>query len=126
MAYPDGRVQVPVTEITRAGVLVPAYVTADISNQHYVPENDGSVELEVKNNDAAPQTMTVVASPTVFNDGLTLNNLVVTIPAGETWRFGAFRVNTFKQDDTTGGFYINFSDADMQVRAFKRAQERIA
>jgi len=125
MAYPDGRVEIPVTEVTRAGVEVPAYVAADTSNQHYVDENAGDVEIEVFNNDAAPQTITVVANPNVFNDGLTLLDLELTIPAGEVWRFGPFRPNTFRQDPG-GGFYLNASDTDLNIRAFKREQARNA
>lgn len=120
-------VEIPVTEITRDGVQVPAYVGADTSNGHYIAENDGTVELEVKNNDAAPQTVTIVASPDVFNDGLTLNNLVLTIPAGKTYRFGPFRPNTFKQDAggaNLGRMSLTVSDADLELRAFKRETAR--
>lgn len=121
------QVEIPVTEITRAGVEVPSYVGADTSNGHYIAENDGTVELEVKNNDAATQTVTVVANPDVFNDGLTLNNLVLSIPAGKTYRFGPFRPNSFKQDGGTtnlGLMYLTVSDADLELRAFKRETAR--
>lgn len=120
--------EIPVLEITRAGAEVQAYVAADSSNGMFIAENDGTVEIEVFNDDAAPQTIEIVANPDVFNDGLTLNNLVLTIPAGETWRFGPFRPNSFKQDG--GGNNLGYMtimpsiSADLYLRAFKRATAR--
>lgn len=118
------RSQIPVTTIDRDGVEVPAYTTSDATNDHYIAANAGDVELEVKNENASPQTVTVVANPSVFNDGLTLNDLVLTIPAGKTYMFGPFRPNTFKQD-AAGMMYLNPSvSTDLKIRAFKREQAR--
>lgn len=122
-------VEITVTEITRAGVEVPAYQDCDSSNNMFIAENDGTVEIEVKNADASNQTITVVANPDVFNDGLTLNNLVLTIPAGKTYRFGPFRPNSFKQDAAganLGKMSIvpSLSGSNLQIRAFKRETAR--
>lgn len=119
----DNRVEIPLTEVTRAGVEVPVDQAADISNFNYIVENNGDVEFEAFNDDAGVQTVTVIANPNVFNDGLTLNNLVLSIPAGETWKFGPFRPNSFAQD-AAGAIYLNASSASIYFRAFKREQAR--
>lgn len=115
-----GRVEIPVTEITRDGVQVPAQVTSDATNDHFIAENDGTVELEIENVGASDHTVTVKANPTLDVDGLAVGDLVLTIPYGETWKFGPFRPNSFRQD-ASGMMHLDPSaSTDLKFRAFKR------
>lgn len=112
------RVEIPVTEITRAGVAPPAQTDADATNDHYIAENDGRVLIEIVSSDAGEQTVEVVPNPSLTADGLTIDNLVITIPAGATRVCGPFRTTTFKQD-ASGMMHLNPSvSTTLKFRAY--------
>lgn len=100
------RVEIPVTDITREGVENATPVVSDATNDHYVPGNNGKVFLEVENTGGSPATLTVVPNPDYLSDGLPVEDLVLTIPAGEKWKFGPFRALTFRQNSSSD-MYIN-------------------
>ena len=117
------RVVIPVTEITRdTGIEygAVAQVTSDATNDHYIAENDGRVFIEIENENASSRTVEIVANPAPGGtfDGLTISNLVLTIPGLETWFFGPFRPYTFQQD-SSGMMYLNPSaSTDLKFRAY--------
>ena len=81
------RVAVPVTQITRAGVTLPAATTGDSTNNHSV-QNDGRVALIVNNTGASSRTLTFHTTRSV--DGLTPPARQETIAAGEEQYYGPF------------------------------------
>lgn len=117
------RVEIPVTDIVRSGIEAGAVaaVASDATENHFVDANDGRVFLEVENQNAGAQTVEVLPNPSVGGtyDGLTIEPLVLTIPAGETWLFGPFRALTFQQD-ATGTMHIDPSiSTDLLFRAYR-------
>lgn len=117
------RSEIPVTEIVRAGTEAGAVaqITADATNDHFITANDGRVFLEVASTDGGAQTVDIVANPTPGGtfDGLTIDPLTLSIPAGETWFFGPFRPYTFQQD-SSGMMHINPSvSTTLKFRAYQ-------
>lgn len=117
------RVEIPVTEIARSGVRVDnvAQVTGDATNDHYIAENDGRVYLEIENENVGSQTVDIEANPSPGGtfDGLAIEPLTLTIPAGQTFLFGPFRPYTFQQD-SDGMMHVNPSvSTDLKFRAFR-------
>ncbi len=113
------RVIIPITEIIRAGVAPPTEVTADATNNHYFTGNDSNVFLVIVSTDAATQTVAIVPSPTFTADGLTVSNLVISVPAGATRFAGPFKVTTFKQN-TALDVYVNPSvSTTLKFRAWR-------
>lgn len=114
------RTTLAVTTVTRAGVAVQAFVACDAANGMQILQNAGDVEIELTNSGAADKTVTIVANPNLNTDGLTVNNLTLTVPYGFTYKFGPFRPNSFRQD-AVGLMYLNFSSGtDFTIRATKR------
>lgn len=116
------RVNIPVSDIVRAGLTQPSAVTADATNDHYIDgdDNDGQVFLFVVSSDAGSQTLTIVANPDYNSDGLTLNDLTLTIAAGATKLFGPFRPRTFRQPSDGNRLYINPSvSTTLTMRAYR-------
>lgn len=70
-------VAIPVTEITRAGVVSPAVTAGDATNGHKVA-NDGSMYLTVDNSAGTTGTVTVAIPTTV--DGQAVTSKAYTIP----------------------------------------------
>lgn len=114
------RTTIAVTEVVRAGVEVQAFVACDLANGMQILVNDGDVELEVDNAGGSDQTITIAANPNLNTDGLTVNDLVLLVPYGKTYKFGPFKPNSFRQD-AVGLMYIDPSTAtSFTIRATKR------
>ena len=116
------RSQLTVTEVVRAGVAQPAEQSSDASNNHYIESTDADDVwwMEVRNANASPQTVTVVANPSLSSDGLTVSNYSNTIAAGATETMGPFKLSTFKQTSDSNRVYINPSvTTDLKFRVYK-------
>jgi hypothetical protein len=81
------RVDLPLTEITRAGVAPGAEVTADPANDHSFA-NDGRVFLLARNSGAGSHTVTIVTPGTV--DEQAIADVGIAIPAGASRYIGPF------------------------------------
>lgn len=77
--------------------------------------NDGRLFLEIKNDDASPQTVTIKTAYT--QNGFTLSDDVISLLAGATQIAGPFETQTFNNDDLTVD--VDASDADIKYRAYK-------
>ncbi len=113
------RTLVPITEIVRSGATPPSATVADATNDHYFTGNDGRVYLEIVSTDAGAQTVTVKAAPTFSADGLTVGDLVISIPAGATRRAGPFRVSTFKQNASADVYFDPSVSTTLTFRAWR-------
>ena len=117
------RTVLSVTEVTRDGVAVQSFVACDNVNGMEITTNDGDMEIEVTNSGGSDQTVTVAANPNLNTDGLTVSDLVLTVPYGTTYKFGPFKPNTFRQD-SVGLMYLDFSTGtSFTIRATKRATD---
>jgi hypothetical protein len=117
------RVEIPVTDLARSGVRVDnvTQTVADATNDMYIESNDGRVFIEIENENAGSQTVEVEPNPVPGGqfDGLSIENLVLTIPASQTLMFGPFREYTFAQD-SAGMMHLNPSiSTDIKFRAFR-------
>jgi hypothetical protein len=116
------RSQLTVTEVVRAGVTQPAEQSSDASNNHYIESTDADDVwwMEVRNANASPQTVTVVANPSLSSDGLTVSNYSNSIAAGATETMGPFKLSTFKQTADSNRVYVNPSvTTDLKFRVYK-------
>ena len=89
------RVEITVATVSRSGVAPGTQHNADATNDHYIANNDGRIWLEIVSTDGSDQTVTFETPVTV--DGLNLEDVVVTIPAGTTRLVGPFPTPTFNQ-----------------------------
>ncbi len=105
------RIVVPVTEVTRAGILPATEVNGDATNFHYIP-NDGATWLEIRNAGASSRTLTPVINVKV--DGQTVTNPSVTLAASATKKVGPFPVAIY---GTT--FNFNVDHADIKITAYR-------
>lgn len=115
------RVDIPVTEVDISGVAQPSQTTADATNDHSITGGaDGRTIIEIVSSDAGSQTVEIVPNPSLFvADGLTINNLSITVAAGATSYAGPFRTSTYKQD-TDNTLYLNPSvSTTLKFRAYR-------
>lgn len=105
------RVAVPVTQITRAGVTLPAATAGDSTNNHSV-HNDGRVALIAANTGASSRTLTFHTTQSV--DGLTPAARQETLPAGEEQYYGPF-------DPTVYGttLQVDVTSSEVTLRAIR-------
>ena len=115
------RTAIPVTDILITGVTVPALTNGDATNDHSVANGaDGRTVIEVVSSDAGTQSVEIVANPSLtLSDGLTINNLSVSVAAGATLFIGPFRSQSFKQD-ASNTLYVNPSVSNtLDFRAWR-------
>jgi len=96
------RTALTVTQVTRAGVALPA--AAANADGHSVA-NDGSVILHIVNGGGAPITVTIVTPGTV--DGLAIADREVIVAASANRLIGPFPREHYNQAD--GTVHVNFS-----------------
>jgi hypothetical protein len=105
------RVNVPVTEVTRAGIVPATEVAGDATNFHYI-NNDGVTWLELRNAGASSRTFTSVVNVTV--DGQTVTNPTVTLAASAIKKVGPFPITVY---GTT--FNFNVDHTDIKITAYR-------
>jgi hypothetical protein len=119
------RVEIPVTEIVRAGVAPPAQVNGDATNDHFIDDNDGTLFIEVVSSDGSPQTVSVQPNPGYNADGLTVSALSLSVPAGATRLFGPFKPNTFNQDTVNKRLHVDPSvSTNLKFRCYRFSAAR--
>lgn len=116
------RTEITVTEVPREGVEAAQVAqVASTADGHFIAVNDGRVELEIQNTSGSVQTVEIPPNPAPGGtfDGLAIEPLVLTIPAGETWKFAQFRTYTFQQD-SSGMMHLDPSVVtDLKFRAYR-------
>lgn len=105
------RVVVPVTEVTRAGIVPATEVNGDATNFHYI-NNDGATWLEIRNAGASPRTLTKIVNVTV--DDATITNPTVALAASAIKKVGPFPIAIY---GTT--FNFNVDHADIKITAYR-------
>lgn len=110
------RIDVPITQITTAGVTPPAQVTGDPVNGHELALNDGHVFIEVVNADAAATHNVTVETPRQI-EGLDVAEVIVTVGKSATSLIGPLPSAVFNQ--STGKVNIDVADANLKLRAYR-------
>ena len=113
------RIEIPVTQLTRAGVEDDTAVVSDASDGHYFTGNDGEIWLEIENVSATPRTVEILPSPSYTADGLTVNPQEVLVPANTRVKSGPFKVSTFKQNSSNDVYIDVPVDTDLELYAFR-------
>lgn len=110
------RTPLTVTTITRAGVVQPAEENSDFTNGNSIAGNDGRLYLEIRNANAGTQTVTFQTPGTV--DGLTIQDLTISLTTGQIKLVGPFSPGTFNQAD--GLIYVDPSiNTDIKFRVLR-------
>lgn len=107
------RTDVPVTTITRAGVADPAPVNGDTVNNHSVQNPHGDMWLEVDNENAGPQNLTVKFARTV--DGQAVASRVFALAAATVRR----RLGPWPVNDYGRVLEVDVASTDIKLRAFR-------
>lgn len=111
------RIPILVTTIVRAGTGQGIQVTGDVTNNH-VFVNDGRTFLEITNNSAVTQTVTIEPAHNLTLDGLTIDPQLVIVAPGKTSYSGPFTISTFKQD-TANDIYVDVQSSLVLLRAYR-------
>lgn len=105
------RVDLPLTEITRAGVAPAAEVTGDATNNHSF-SNDGEVFLLARNSAAtATRTVTLRIAQTVDNQAVT--SRTVAVPISVSRYIGPFPTDVWGQTVN-----VDVDHADLKLSAY--------
>jgi len=105
------RVNVPVTQFSRAGTVLPAATVGDATNNHSVL-NDGRVGLIIKNTGAVSRNATFNTVRSI--DGLTAPTRIESLAAGDEQGFGPFDPNDY---GTT--LNVDVAHAELTLRAIR-------
>jgi hypothetical protein len=110
------RVNIPITQLSQAGVAPPAQVSSDATNDHELAYNDGRVFIEVSNVNASPQSVTIPTPGQV--SGLNIDDITVSVPATTGVRLiGPLSPGLVNQAD--GKVHIDVTIAtDLKFRAY--------
>jgi hypothetical protein len=105
------RIVVPVTEVTRAGIVPATEVNGDSSNNHYMA-NDSASWLEIRNAGASTRTLTLVVNVTV--DGQAVTNPTVSLAASASKKVGPFPIAIYGST-----LNINVDHSDIKLAAYR-------
>jgi hypothetical protein len=98
----------------------PAETNGDATNGHLITGNAGLDHIEVRNNGVSSRTLTLYYAASALV-GVTIANVSITVPAGETRRVCDLAPNLFNQNDE-GDVYFDVSHADLKLRAYRGVQ----
>lgn len=105
------RVNVPVTQITRAGVTAPTETSGDATNNHVV-SNNGKMFLEVRNSGSTVARTITFRFPGLV-DGQAVTPRAISIPISTTRRFGPFPTG-----DYSSLLQVDVDNAELKLLAF--------
>lgn len=108
-----------VTVPRNGGVNLGAGTAGDAANDHSLANDLENVKLLAKNTGAGAQTLTIVTAYTV--DGLAVDDVSQSIPAGETWEFGPFPKSIYGQPADSFLVHINVAENTWTFWASKPA-----
>lgn len=105
------RVNVPVTQITRAGVAAPAETNGDATNNHVI-SNNGRVILLVRNSGSTVARTVTLRLPGL-TDGQAITPRTVSVPIS-TSRY----IGPFPTDDYGTSLQIDVDNSELKLLAF--------
>jgi hypothetical protein len=111
------RTTIPTTIIVRAGVTQPAATYSDITNNHSIASNDGRILLELINASNASDVDVTFDVPRLYDDDLTISDLIVTLAPGSVIYSGPFKRSVFNQTDNS--VHINVESTGISFRSYQ-------
>lgn len=113
------RVQIPVTDITRLGVVGPTLTPADITNGHFFDNPAGNVFIEAISS-TFPVSFTVRTALVIENEWAVADTLCTVSQANTSYFFGRFPANIFNVGDSDTSVYLDPAvSAVLQFRAWR-------
>jgi hypothetical protein len=109
------RTEVPVTQITLAGVEDPAATAGNASEGNFVAGNDGRTFLTVENADASNTHKVTVITPATAG-GMPIEDDIITVGKSSKVKIGPYPPQVFNQSN--GQLYVNVDSAELKIRAF--------
>jgi hypothetical protein len=106
------RVAVPLNDITRAGLVTPTPVNADVASGHSV-QNDGNVFLLVGNSAATATRTTTFRTPGVVDEQAVADRTVAVPISSEKY------VGPFPPSDYGSTLEVDVDHADTRLTAFR-------
>lgn len=101
------RTVVPTTTVARAGVSQPSAVFADISNNHYVANNNGRMWIEMANISNSSTVNVTFDVPAVYDGDLTIVDIIVALaPGGGTKLAGPWKIGVFNNISNAVNFDV--------------------
>jgi len=110
-----GRTSIPVTTIIKLGITPGSYYWAEPGANHILENLDERTFVEVVSIDGSAQTVSFVTS--YSQDGLALDDRIVSIPAGSTKYIGNFPRHIYNHDLTD--IHLDPSSHNLKLRAFR-------
>lgn len=109
------RLDLTVTPTTITGAEEVAAQAGVGADDAMISDNDGRIELRIENTGGSPATITAVT--TYARSNIPLEDVSITIPAGEIWRWGPFDPSLFNQPGDTKEVWLNFTSDDLMFQA---------
>jgi hypothetical protein len=109
------RTDLTVNDITRAGIVDPTPVAADVANGNSVG-NDGRIVLRVKNTNGSATTRTLTVALNVSVDGQAVTARSYPVAAGVTRWIGPFDTSNYGTS-----IALNGDNAELQITPFRIA-----
>ncbi len=94
------------------------YSSADATNDHSVANGRGDVFVHVVNGGGGAINVTV-PTPSTAVQGLTIEDPVINVPAGEDRFIGPFDLGNFNQSDGSGIYVDLDSDTSVTIAAIR-------
>lgn len=107
---PGPRVQIPVVALVRGGALRGPQTDADTDAGNYIAPIVPGLFIEIESSDGSDQTVTVRPSPRFSEqDGLNVQGLVISVPAGEKVWCAPYKISTFRQSTDLKEMFLDSS-----------------
>lgn len=116
------RTQIPITTITRTGVLqATSVVAADVVNNHKVSENDGRKFVEMANVSNASSVNVTFDIPKLYDDDLTITDIIVALAPGQVKLVGPWKTGIFNQTvgSTDNAIHFDVSSTGVTFRGYR-------
>ena len=110
------RIEIPITQVTRAGVEAPAQVAGSAAEGHFLAYTDGEVILEATNADAAATHKVTLLFPNLV-DGQEITKKEIVVAKSKSFMIGPFPQAVYAQSN--GQVWFNVDSAELKLRAWR-------
>ena len=116
------RTIIPTTTIDRFGVSPASITSGDFANGMKISNNDGRMWVEMKNASNASSVDVTFDIPRLFDDDLTIADIIVAIAPGGTKYAGPWKTTIFNQNyggSTDNAVHINLGSTGITFSGYR-------
>ena len=115
------RTIVPTADISRTGAVRATVVNADVVNNHKISNNDGRMFVEMANVSNASSVDVTFDIPKLYDDDLSIVDLIVALAPGQTKFAGPWKTGIFNQTvgSTDNAVHFDVSSTGVTFSGFK-------